>query len=69
VTRSLAPRAKKKPAPKRIPPDFTAVHHFRCNRCDRLIWAHSIVLECHNCINHAIRAFGLGALQGEMSGV
>lgn len=68
MTRSLAPKPRVKPARKRIPVDPDAVHHFRCSRCNRLVWAHCVVSECQPCISHAVRVFGLGPVQGEISG-
>lgn len=49
-------------APK---PDPNAIHHFRCMRCERLIWAHGIATECHQCIDSAIHAYGMGPVRGE----
>jgi hypothetical protein len=45
-------------------------HVFRwtCDRCDAHIFAHGITTECNRCIDHAVRAFGLGALQGTVGG-
>lgn len=68
MTRSLAPRPRTKPIRKPVPPDPKAVHHFRCDRCNRLIWSHSIVTECMPCIDQAVKAFELGPLQGAVSG-
>jgi hypothetical protein len=47
---------------------MTTVFRWRCNRCDALIFAHGIATECARCIDKAVTAFGLGPIQGEMSG-
>lgn len=70
MTRSLAPRprARARPPRKIVAPDPNTVHHFQCLRCQRLMWTRGIATECHNCIDHAIKAWELGPIQGEMSG-
>jgi Zn finger protein HypA/HybF involved in hydrogenase expression len=44
------------------------VWHFRCQRCDRMIWSHEIQSECYRCMDQAVRVYGLGPLQGVGSG-
>jgi hypothetical protein len=68
VTRSLAPRPRTRPQPKRVPPDPDAIHHWRCQRCNRLFWARGIEAECIPCVDHALKAFELGPIQVELSG-
>lgn len=45
-----------------------AINYFRCRRCERLMRAHGIADECYQCIDGAVRAWGLGPMCGEVSG-
>lgn len=66
MTRSRVLRRER--AVKAAPPDLNAIHHFRCQRCERLMWTRGIATECHNCINAALSAWQLGPIRGEVSG-
>lgn len=62
-----AERARLETAARGAKPEPAAVFHFRCQRCDRLIWSRGIVTECGVCSDAGAAVYGI-PLRGDISG-